>query len=206
MLLCDDHLLFAEALGDVLVARGDEVDLTATPAQAVACALGNKPDICVMDHTFPTGNLGIDGVRQVLRVSPRTAVMMLSGTADAAVARAAIGAGVRGFLRKDEPLTQLVEALDQLGSGLLVVDANILRPDLRAAPSSVLDRLTVREREVLERLVHGESGSEMAREMRVSYSTMRTHVQNVLVKLGVHSQLEAAAYAVQHGLVQSRAG
>ena len=206
VLLCDDHQLFAEALGDVLSARGDDVVLTTSPDRVVDLAQQCQPRVCVMDRSFPEGDVGVDAARRVLQVSPGTAVLMLTGSADAAAARAAIAAGVRGFLRKDEPLPHIVQALDQLAEGLLVVDPAVLRPEVCRSAAPLLSTLTAREREVLERMVHGESGQAMATALDVSYSTMRTHVQNVLAKLGVHSQLEAAAFAVEHGLVQTRAG
>jgi two-component system nitrate/nitrite response regulator NarL len=206
VLLCDDHQLFAESLGDVLAARGDVVVLTPDPAGAVEAASRHRPDVCVMDRTFPAGDVGIAAVRGVLDVSPETQVLMLTGQADAATARAAVAAGARGFLRKDEPLDQIVDAVDQIASGLLVVDVKVLRPAVRAPRSPVLASLTSREREVLERMVNGQSSQAMAADLRVSYSTMRTHVQNILVKLGVHSQLEATAFAVEHGLVESQVG
>ena len=204
VLVCDDHSLFAELLGDVLSARGDRVEVTSRPAQAVAAAIRSQPDVCVMDRIFPEGDAGVAAAREVLRVSPDTKVMMLTGGADAASAHAALGAGVRALLTKDEPLDRIVEALDAIASGLLVVDANLLRPDVPAPRSPVLQSLTRREREALERMVSGQSGQAMATAMDVSYSTMRTHVQNILRKLGVHSQMEAVAYAVRHGLRQSR--
>ena len=204
VLVCDDHVLFAELLGDVLAARGDRVVLTSRPAQAVAAAIRSQPDVCVMDRIFPEGDAGVTAAREVLRVSPDTKVMMLTGGADATCAHAALGAGVRAYLTKDEPLDQIVEALDAVASGLLVVDANLLRPDAPAPRSPVLQSLTRREREALQRMVAGQSGQAMATAMDVSYSTMRTHVQNVLRKLGVHSQMEAVAYAVRHGLSQFR--
>ena len=205
ILLCDDHQLFAEALGDVLSARGDDVVLTTSPDRAVELAQECRPSVCVMDRSFPEGDVGVDAARQVLEVSPQTAVLMLTGSADTAAARAAIGAGVRGFLRKDEPLLHIVQALDQLAEGLLVVDPAVLRRDV-SVRRPLQATLTAREQDVLERMVHGESGQAMATAMEVSYSTLRTHVQNVLAKLGVHSQLEAAAFAVEHDLVQPRAG
>jgi two-component system nitrate/nitrite response regulator NarL len=206
VLLCDDHALLAEALGDVLTARGDVVVLTSDPAEAVEAARLHEPDVCVMDRTFPGGDLGVGAVRDVLAASPQTRVLMLTGRPDPATARAAVGAGARGFLKKDEPLDSIVDAVDQVAAGLLVVDVNVLRPDVRSARASLLPGLTTREREVLERMVNGQSASTMAADLEVSYSTVRTHVQNILVKLGVHSQLEASAYAVEHGLVESEAG
>ena len=206
VLLCDDHQLFAEALADLLRARGDEVRLTVRPIEAVSVARDWYPDVCIMDRSFPDGDLGVAAARDVLDVAPGTKVMMLTGNPDVACVRAAVGVGVRGFLRKDEPLDVILEALDQLASGLLAVDTSVLRPSAPRRPALFMPGLTAREQEVLERIVHGESGQVLASALDVSYSTMRTHVQNVLMKLGVHSQLEAAAYAVEHGLVRSRAG
>lgn len=206
VLLCDDHQLFVEALGGLLQERGDEVRLTVRPAEAVSVARAWRPDVCVMDRTFPDGDLGVAAARDVLDVSPDTKVMLLTGNPDAACVRAAVGVGVRGFLRKDEPLHVILQALDQIAAGLLAVDTAVLRPPAARREAMLMPGLTAREQEVLERIVHGESGQALANALEVSYSTMRTHVQNVLMKLGVHSQLEAAAYAVQHGLVRSRAG
>ena len=76
VLVCDDHSLFAELLGDVLAARGDSVVLTSRPAQAVAAAIRSQPDVCVMDRIFPEGDAGVTAAREVLRVSPDTKVMM----------------------------------------------------------------------------------------------------------------------------------
>ena len=206
VLLCDDQRLFAEALAALLLARGDEVRLTVRPTEAVPLARHWQPDVCIMDRSFPDGDLGVAAARDVLDVSPDTKVMLLTGNPDVACVRAAMGVGVRGFLRKDEPLHVVLQALDQLADGLLAVDAAVLRPSAPRREAVLLPGLTAREQEVLERIVHGESGQALASALNVSYSTMRTHVQNMLMKLGVHSQLEAAAYAVEHGLVRSRAG
>lgn len=207
VLLCDDHLLFTESLAHVLTGRGDTVFVTAEPGEAVIVAGRERPDVCAMDRSFPAGDVGAAGVRAVLDVSPETKILMLTGRSDAAGARAAVVAGARGFLKKDEPLDHVVRALDQVASGLLTIDAGVLRQDgSTGRRTSLLHTLTSREREVLGRMVNGQSGPAMASQMKVSYSTMRTHVQNSLVKLGVHSQLEATAYAVEHGLGESQVG
>jgi two-component system, NarL family, nitrate/nitrite response regulator NarL len=163
------------------------------------------PDVCVMDRMFPSGDEGVRGARDVLAAAPGVKVMILTGKTDAGFARAAVGAGVRGYVRKDEPLRVIIEALDHVAQGLFVVDPAVLRPLPQASEASPVATLTQREQQVLERLVQGESSHVIAVSMQVSYSTVRTHVQNLLAKLGVHSQLEAAAFAVQHGLVQTRA-
>jgi two-component system, NarL family, nitrate/nitrite response regulator NarL len=205
VLLCDDHQLLAQSLGHVLVARGDEVAVTASPEAAVAQARWWLPDVCVMDRMFPSGDEGVRGARDVLAAAPGVKVMMLTGKLDAGGARAAVGSGVRGYVRKDESLRVIIEALDHVAQGMLVVDPAVLRPLPQAGAASPVATLTQREQQVLQRLVQGESSHAIAASMQVTYSTVRTHVQNLLAKLGVHSQLEAAAFAVQHGLVQTRA-
>ena len=206
VLLCDDHRMLSEALADVLSARGDEVVMTSDPQEAAAVVATWVPVVCLMDRTFPGGDLGVEGTRALLALAPDLRVLMLTGNPDAACARAAVAAGVRGFLRKDEPLDGVLTAIDQVAAGLLVVDASVLRPAAVRRSRGAPPGLTQREQDVLQRMVRGESGSHMAARMDITHSTVRTHVQSVLTKLGVHSQLEAAAHAVRHGLVQPEAG
>lgn len=202
ILLCDDHRLLIDALAAVLTERGDSVTVTTDPEAAIRAARLEKPGVCVMDRMFPTGDDGLEAARGVRQVSPSTKVLMLTGHADVAGVRAAIEAGARGFLRKDEGLRTILEAVDKVAAGQLVVDSALLRP-LPATGQPLASPLTPREREVLERMVRGESTKSMAEAMDVSYSTARTHTQNLLSKLGVHSQVQAAAFAVRHGLVRA---
>lgn len=203
ILLCDDHQLLVEALSTVLRRRGDEVVATVSPEQAVMVAADQQPDVCVMDRSFPDGQDGIAAIPAMRAVSPATDIMLLTGNADAAGARAAVQAGARGFLRKDEPLQVILAAIDTTAAGaLIVIDASILRPPAPRREPPLAAPLTSREQDVLERLVRGESTQAMARSMQISYSTARTHSQNLLAKLGVHSQLEAAAFATRRGLVR----
>ena len=199
VLVCDDHVLLAEALASVLRRRGDEVTVTSDPQQAVLLAEQIVPDVCLMDRSFPDGD-GIDAARELARVVPATRVLMLSGHTDPAVVRAALEAGVSGFLRKDEAMGAILEAVDAVVRGEVVIDPTLLRPSARQ-PAAFVSPLTTREQEVLQRIVDGQSTRSLAAAMNVSYSTARTHTQNLLDKLGVHTQLQAAAFAVRHGLV-----
>ena len=134
---------------------------------------------------------------------------MLTGSADSSVALPAIDAGARGFARKDDDLDRIFQTIKQVHAGEIVTGpAGTRRPWPGAHPRRLTNQgqnlarfLTSREREVLERLVRGESTATLARAMEVSYHTARTHIQNVLAKLGVHSKLEAVAFAVNHSVV-----
>jgi DNA-binding NarL/FixJ family response regulator len=212
VVVCDDHRLFVDALAVVLTSRGcDVVAKTLHPDQAVDAVLDGEVDICVMDFSFPgsPGIDGLEGIRRVVAASPSTRVVMLTGSADASIALPAIDAGARGFARKDDDLDRIVQTIKQVHAGETI---SASPPSKRTWPSANGHRpgnqgqnlarfLTSREREVLERLVRGESTATLARAMDVSYHTARTHIQNVLAKLGVHSKLEAVAFAVNHSVV-----
>ena len=211
VVVCDDHRLFVDALAVVLTARGCEVVAkTLHPDQAVEAVLAGDVDVCVMDFSFPVlANIdGLEGMRRVVAASPRTRVVMLTGSADSSIALPAIDAGARGFARKDDELDRIVQTIKQVHAGETVSASPAKRTWQPVNGRRSINQgqnlarfLTSREREVLERLVRGESTATLARAMDVSYHTARTHIQNVLAKLGVHSKLEAVAFAVNHSVV-----
>lgn len=187
IVVCDDHLLLAECLAAILDARGHRVLVATDPDSAVRLVGDGHADVCVMDLSFPQAT-GFDAIREITRASPATRVVVLSGSAHPFAQERAVAAGAAAFVVKGEDVSRLidaVEAIDQLPP------ADEWRVDIA---------LTAREREVLERLVSGERTRTIAEGMGVSYSTARTHVRNLLRKLGVHSRLEAVALAMSHSL------
>ena len=200
VLLCDDHRLLAESLSGALQHRGDVTRVTHHPSEAVSVASEWPPDVCVMDRGFPVGDEGIAAVRDVIDVAPSVRVLILTGRADGAGARAALAAGARGFLRKDQPLGAILSAVDSVAGGLVALAPDVLRGRTPLA-TNVGVALTPREQQVLCLLTEGSPTRDIARRLEVSYPTARAHVQSVLGKLGVHSRLEATAVAVRRGLV-----
>lgn len=198
ILLCDDHVLLAETLQTLLVSAGHEVLVTHRPDSALDLLAAEHPDVCVMDIGFPDGD-GLDALSRVADRSPATRVLMLSASRNPDLVRSAIDLGARGYLCKDVGAAAIVRAVDRLVDGDIVLDpevAQVLARRPRARPDDIewlMGFLTGREREVLRRIILGQGTQEMADEMHVSRSTARTHVQNVLRKLGVHSRLEAVA-------------
>ena len=198
ILLCDDHVLLAETLQTLLVSAGHEVLVTHHPDSALELLAAERPDVCVLDIGFPDGD-GLDALSRVADRSPDTRVLMLSGSRSPDLVRSAIDLGARGYLCKDVGAAAIVRALDRIVEGDIVLDpgvALVLARRPRARPDDIewlMGFLTGREREVLRRIILGQGTQEMADEMHVSRSTARTHVQNVLRKLGVHSRLEAVA-------------
>lgn len=198
LLLCDDHVLLAETLQTLLVSAGHEVLVAHQPDAALDLLEEERPDVCVMDIGFPDGN-GLDALSRVADRSPQTRVLMLSASRTTDLVRSAIDLGARGYLCKDVGAATIVHAVERILEGDIVLDPEVVRVlarRTRPRPDDIewlMGFLTGREREVLRRIILGQGTQEMADEMHVSRSTARTHVQNALRKLGVHSRLEAVA-------------
>lgn len=210
ILIVDDHMLFAEAIQLALRDQGiDEVEI-ATDGEEALRAVGDearRPDVVLMDVGLPDRS-GIALGAEVVQRWPTVRVIALTALNDRTVMREAMQAGFRGFLTKDAQVSRVVNAIRTVHGGELVI------PQVLAAPSSrsgnldadlLARQLTDREREVLALLAEGCTSEGIAGQLGISRNTVRTHVQSILAKLGVHSRLEAAAFAVRHGVVVSRA-
>ena len=207
VVLCDDHALFVEAMGAALRAHGvDVVGIAGEPESAVVVAAGVASDICLLDVGFP-GDDGIAAIDRILRAAPNASVVMMSAASDASSIAAALAAGARGFLSKTLDLEVVLTSLERVLSGEIVVLASspvqslVPSPRKRSAGEGMLlDYLTDRELDVLRRLMRGDSTTKIAESLGTARSTTRTHIQNVLAKLGAHSRREAVAFAVRHGI------
>lgn len=210
ILICDDHRLLAELLGKVLTAHGHDVVVSTDPEEAVELAERRAVDVCIMDLGFrsdpsePGDAPSIRSIRLLQEVG--TPVVVLTGSSDARSQQQAVEAGASDLLLKGEPIDAVVEAVETAAHG------GSRRPDLHpGAPvsprpewsyASLAGFLTPRERAVLEGLVNGESTTALAERLGVRPATARTHVQNLLGKLCVHTRLEAVSLAVTHGIVE----
>lgn len=204
VLLCDDHQLFVDAMAVTLTAHGfTVVACTTHPSQAVEVARTQSVDICLMDVHFKDVD-GIAAARDLLAVSPHTRVVMLSADHSRTTIADAMDAGAAGYVPKHERTELIIDVLRRVHAGEVVVRATAsrLESDRSARTRRLAEALTPREREVLLRLVEGQSTKEMAKEMGIRRSTARTHIQHVLSRLGVHSKLEAAVLAVHYDLVR----
>lgn len=204
VVLCDDHQLFMEALLIVLQRRGYTGICTTDPADALAAVQRGGVSLCLMDLRFPLGN-AISTIAAIAAASPETHIVVLSGSTDLSLLGQAVEAGAHGVAAKGEHLDSVFDVIDRVRSGEIVIQTSVLRnAETGQSPISThrLARfLTARERDVLERLVLGQATEEIAAIMGVRYSTVRTYIQSILSKLGVHSKLEAVAFAVREGLV-----
>jgi DNA-binding NarL/FixJ family response regulator len=207
VLICDDHAVFADSLAVVLNGTGHTVvGVAYSPQSAAAMLSSSGVDVCLVDLRFPAGDV-FDHMAELSAVAPATHFVLLSGYIDAAIVDAGLRAGIRGFAHKGQQVAEIVKLLSRVMDGEIVVGKGMAA---RRAPRSEAQRLatylTPREREVLSRLARGETTAALAREMGVTASTARSHVQSVLTKLGVHSQREAVIVAARHGLVSVETG
>src|SRR6266540_1910498 len=195
LVLADDHQVFAEGLGMVLDAEDDvEVLGIAPDGDGALSLLGEHiPDVLLLDAHMPRTDL-CEVVRAAKANAPGTRVVVLSADTRREIIDTAIEAGADGFLAKDLTGWQVASVLRKLLDG----QAAPVTPSLPDRPA--------RDREILGLLVDGHSNRRIAEECFLSLNTVRTHVQNVLVKLGVHSKLEAVAFALEHQVVPGRAG
>ncbi len=213
LMLADDHQVFAEGLGMVLDAEDDIEVLGIAPDGEQALRLlaqhlpDRPPDVLLLDAHMPRTDL-CQVVRAAKASAPGTRVVVLSADTRRQLVEAAIQAGADGFLAKDLTGWQVASALRKLLDGEIALFTPALPPRPARDPSVELRvrTLSTREREILGLLVDGHSNRRIAEECYLSLNTVRTHVQNVLVKLGVHSKLEAVAFALEHQVIPGRNG
>jgi two-component system nitrate/nitrite response regulator NarL len=171
----------------------------------VAAALRQRPDVALVDIGLPDEN-GVQVGRRIMEVSPQTRVIAVTAMDDQRLGDEIVRAGFRGYLLKDTKVSQLLSAIQVVLHGEVVFPTRVPRAggrDGRPSQARLLgQQLTPRELEVLEMLARGIGGHEIARTLGIAPNTVRTHVQSILSKLQVHSRLEAAAFAVRHGLVR----
>jgi DNA-binding NarL/FixJ family response regulator len=210
VVLADDHDAFVEGLGMVLSAEDDleVVAVAGDGAGALQAVLAHQPDVLVADTRIPGLEIG-ELVRLVGTAQPATRVLLLAEDALSAPTGQA-DPGPAGTTRAVSG-HELAEAIRQMAAGGWVTMAPAepaattptppARPERDDSLELSLCSLSERERQVLALLGRGYANRRIAEICNLSLNTVRTHVQNVLVKLGVHSKLEAAAIAVRHGLV-----
>lgn len=202
VVLCDDHRLFLDALVSAVSALGHDVaGLASTPGEALAAVAREQPDCCLLDLSFPEGS-GLEVIPLLRAAAPDTAVIVLSAVDDARLAQKAVDLGATGYLPKTGPLPAIAAALDAVARrepvGITPSPRWPAATPRPAGPLWKLRFLTEREWQVMACILEGRTTDEIASALGVRRSTARTHVQNLLAKLGVHSRLQAAALMTSH--------
>ena len=212
VVIADDQPLMRAGFKAVLEATGtiEIVGEAGDGAEAIAVVQALAPDVVLMDIRMPV----IDGIEATRRL-PRQRILVLTTFGLDEYIVEALRAGASGFMTKDAPAADLVAAVRAVAAGDAVLSPAITRqlldrvagrlpPAAGSAASAAAAALTDREREVLQLLAAGMSNAEIARALVVAEPTIKTHVSNLLGKLGLRDRVQAVIYAYEQGLVQPR--
>lgn len=218
VLIADDQALVRTGFRMILDAE-DDVEVTGEAAdglEAIAAAQSERPDVILMDVRMPNMN-GIEATRRLVDkddVDPIRVLILTTFDLDEYVYDA-LRAGASGFLLKDAPPEDLVQAVRVVarGEGLIapsitkrLIEEIAQRPPQHTASPEALRSLTQRELEVLQLVARGLSNQEIAKELFVSETTVKTHVGRVLMKLGVRDRVQAVVLAYESGIVRPGVG
>ena len=213
IILVDGSSLFRQAIGGAL-GRVEGLEVVAesqTAALAVNDAERTQPDLMVVDGDYFVSWLPTF-ITDVRSVAPDCKMLVLTSEHDLAPLIDALRAGATGYLTKEMSVEELIDAVRVVAGGGIVVPPELLselvrrllHQEGRKTDDSImtLSKLTRRERQVLALLAEGYDKDAIALDLAISPQTARTHVQNILAKLGLHSRLEAAAFARQHPILR----
>jgi two-component system, NarL family, nitrate/nitrite response regulator NarL len=198
LVICDGNRVLSEALAAALGAYDGEIRAVAssTADGCIAAVIECRPDVCMLDPLLPTAEDGLRLIGEIRDRWPGLAVLVISDVSDPDIWVQARKLGIAGLVGKNRSVSQIADALRAMAAGERVFDP---APPLGAPRPPAPFVLTPREEEVLRRIAAGQHTHQMATEMDIAISTLRTYVKNVFAKLGVHSRLEAAAIANQVG-------
>jgi len=209
----EDHRVLIEALEMMFSSEGEFefVGAATTIEGGLNLVKGAKPDVLLLDVGLPDGD-GLDLVPEIMNSSPDTQIVIMTGLADDNLLLRAIDTGVSGFVSKDCSLADLLSTVREVSNGEIVMPSHMLVELLKRVPrrqsftnrdgNHPLEGLTPREYEILVYLAQGLSGDAIAVELHIAPLTVRTHIRNMMSKLGVHSRLEAVSYALNNGLIE----
>ncbi len=210
--VADDHEVVRKGLVSLLQAQpnwsicGEAAD----GHEAVERAQRSKPDVVILDVGMPRLN-GLEATRQLLKANPEAKVLILTLHESDQMVREVLNAGARGFVLKSDAARDLVFAVDALAHGktyftskvsTMVVEGYLKGGTLASQAAMGNNRLTAREREIVQLIAEGKSSKEIAVALGLSVKTAETHRSNLMRKLQLHSVSELVLYAVRNNIVQ----
>ncbi|MBV9191788.1 MAG: response regulator transcription factor [Betaproteobacteria bacterium] len=206
ILIADDHAIVAEGLKHLVEAQSD-LQVLATVGdgrEAVRVAKETEPDVVLMDLSMPELN-GADAAKAIIDARPECRVIVLSMYAEREYVRRALKAGATGYVVKRSAAKELVEAIRAVHAGQRYLSprvADVVIDDYAAdGKADLLEKLSTREREVLQLLAEGRTGSEIAQRLALSQKTVETYRARLVEKLGIRDVAGLVKFAIQRGLV-----
>jgi DNA-binding NarL/FixJ family response regulator len=211
ILVADDHEVVRKGLVALLQAQPEwqVCGEAAEGREAVEKTFQLKPDVVILDIGMPNLN-GLEATRQILRINPQARVLILTLHDSDQVVREVLNAGARGFLLKSDAARDLVAAVDALRHdktyftskvASMVLEGFLKADTPGAIPTPGRNRLTPREREIVQLLAEGKSTKEVAVDLGLSVKTAETHRSNIMRKLQLHSVSDLVLYAVRNNIV-----
>jgi len=208
IVLGDNHVVFLDALTAALTQYGHQiVAAAATRSALIESVRASQPNLCIIDSHFPDGD-GVDAIDEIKGASADTMIVILTADGKPETLLRALDAGAVGYVHKSRGVAVLLGVLRRVSAGEIVIEGSFSPP--RAADPQAPQQLrllaaylTPREVECLALLAAGLDTKVMSDRLGVSTTTVRSHVQSVLTKLGVHSRVEAASLAIRYGLVDA---
>lgn len=206
VVVVDDHPFFRDGVTRGLLQSGriKVVGEAGTGREGLRVIKDEAPDVALVDYQMPDLD-GLDVVRAVTRDGLATRVLLLSAVTDSGVVFAALEQGAAGYLSKDSRRAEIVEAVLRVAKGETVVPAELaagLAQQIRQRSQSSAPALSDRERQVLDGFARGLSIPDLARELFLGASTVKTHAQRLYEKLGVNDRAAAVAEGMRRGLLE----
>ena len=210
VLFVEDHRLLADSLSALLAREPDiEVVGTAGTVAEAKAMIHERPDVVLMDYHLPDGT-GAEATRAIKARLPNTRVVMVTALTDDETVLESIQAGADGYLTKDRAAEEVVLAVRAADAGETLLPRSVIVEIARRVAAAkerdderlAIEPLTPRELEVLRALTEGLSTREICESLFIAPNTLRTHVQNIMGKLRVHSKLEAVAFGLRYRLVE----
>lgn len=201
VLIADDHAVVRRGLRTFLELQ-DDIDVVGEASNGqtcVAAAAELAPDVILLDLLMP-GVGGVEALGRLRDAGSTARVLVITSFTDPAVSVPAVRAGAAGVIFKDVEPRDLASAIRSVHAGHTLLQPDIVAA-LMAPDPAAGSPLTARERDVLAEITQGRSNREIARALSLSEKTVKTHVSNVLMKLGVADRTQAALLAVRRGLV-----
>ena len=203
VLIADDHYVVRQGLATLLAPRNgmEVVGEAATGREAVELARTLQPDVILMDMIMPEMT-GPEAIVSIKQENPNARILVLTSFGESKQVSAAIQAGALGYLLKDSSPDDLLHAIRSVYRGNLVLPQDLALALMQPRPAAAaLDQLTERETDVLRLLAQGQSNQEIARNLNISATTVRSHVSMILMKLDVSNRTQAALVAQERQLV-----
>ena len=208
VLLADDHAVVRTGFRLLLQSQPDINVVAEAQSGETACQMYSDllPDVVVMDLGMP-GMGGLEAMRRIRARNPAARVLALSAHDDPMHARRALREGALGFLSKRSAPEALIEAISTIAAGRRYIDPELAQKlalaEIEGAARSPIEQLSEREFEVFIRLAGGATVQKIADDLKLSASTIGTHLYNIKQKLGVVNQSELTLLAIRHGLIEA---